>query len=309
MKKHTLGVILVLVAAFLWSFSGVAVKRLPGLDSISISGYRSVFTIPVLLISMIVFSGGLKGIFKLSAAAFIRPVVWSSAACYAGTLILFISATKYTTAANAIFLQYTAPVYAAILSWPITREKVQYRDWIALSVCLAGMAFFFRDGLTTEGLKGNVLGILSGITWALNAIFLRIMNKKVSQEETAQDESSEDKSGLSLTLPAVLLGNFLVVVLCLPGMSNSVFPEKRELLILAMMGIFQIGIPYILFIVGIAWVTAVEGIIIATLEAILNPIWAALGANEIPSPSAIAGGLIILVSVTFYGISSPSKEK
>ncbi|MBF0544250.1 MAG: DMT family transporter [Candidatus Riflebacteria bacterium] len=309
MKKHSLGVLLVLAAAFMWSFSGVGVKRLTTLDSLSITGFRSIFTVPVLLITIFLLYRDFKTSINSCIEGWKKPIVWGSALFYAATLIFFISSTKYTTAANAIFLQYTAPIYAALFSKPITGEKSGLWDWTAALICIFGMGFFFSGSLSTEGFWGNILGIISGITAAFNAMFLRLMNNRETERHgvTSEKDFQNEKNGLGLTLPAVLLGNFIIICVTMPWMLKIGVPHLREFAILSALGIFQLGIPYVFFITGMAWVTAVEGIVIGTLEAVLNPIWTAFGAGEIPTSRSLLGGAIILVSITIYGIFKPKK--
>ncbi|MFZ2956519.1 MAG: DMT family transporter [Candidatus Ozemobacteraceae bacterium] len=291
MNSHLRGVLFVLSAAVLWSFSGVGVKRLPELGPLAITGWRSLFTLPMVMGALFWVTRGIRPGITRFRMGVCHPAVWGSALSYAAMLMMFITATKWTTAANAILLQYTAPLFTAILSWPMLGERVCGREWCALSGVLLGMAFFFGEQLSADGFWGNVLAIASGIACALNTLFLR----RVSISTQASPD------GLLLSLPATVLGNLLIVLFCLPSMVTGVPTDAASWLLLAALGLFQLGLPYVLFNFGLRYVTAVEGILFATIEAVLNPIWTALGAGEHPSLIAMAGGCLILGSVMLYG--------
>jgi drug/metabolite transporter (DMT)-like permease len=296
-RQHALGIILVLAAALLWSFSGVAVKNLPNLDSMVITGYRSLFTIGVYVVAILVLAGPRRSPLILREALS-RKAVLTSAAFYSLMLILFISATKLTTAANAIFLQYTAPVYVALLSRPLLGEPVGRLEWVTFFFCFLGMGCFFGDQLSTGGMIGNIAAILSGIACGLNMLSLKFLSLETQTGEGAMG----NRSRLLRALPASLLGNLITVVICIPWMHATVPQTSQEWTILALMGVFQLGVPYLLFNIGILWISAIEGVLFAMLEAILNPIWTAWGAGEYPGPWAIVGGLLILGSISVFGL-------
>ncbi len=336
MSTHTRGLLLVFTAAVLWSSSGICVKLLPETGPMVITGWRSVFTL-LWLVGLFAWVAGGPG----AAWAWFRQrlavrAIWGSAIGYALMLVFFIAATRLTTAANAIFLQYTAPFYVALLSWPILGEPLERRDWVPLAGCLAGMALFFGEKLSTSGLLGNVLGIVSGVACGVNAIFLRLLSRHPATDggedsvraqpdalggasRPAPGESlhappsatptpsldrgrpppGDSRQGLRQALPAIILGNALTVLICLPWMAAWA-PSGQVLAVLAGMGLFQLGIPYTLFMLGLVHITALEGMVLGMLEAVLNPVWTALGAGEWPSLPAIAGGVLILGSVVTF---------
>jgi drug/metabolite transporter (DMT)-like permease len=291
------GVLLVLTAAVFWSFSGVSVKSMPDVNPLLITGYRSLFTFILILAYYIFVSGGLSAAGQTARRALGFRRAWGSASCYSLMLVLFISATHYTTAANAILLQYAAPMYVALLSFSVLKEPVRPREWLALSGCLVGVLMFFGEKLSADGLFGNILAILSGITCALNTVFMRSLTKI---DDGITPVIGSDKR-VSLAFPAVILGNLLTVLVCLPWMADLTMISARFWGILVFLGFIQLGLPYILFTIGIARLGAVEVMILAMAEAVLNPVWVAVFAKEIPSTTACFGGMMILASIGVYG--------
>jgi drug/metabolite transporter (DMT)-like permease len=262
------GPILLVVTAVLWSLSGVLVKSTDW-NPLAISGVRSAFAIPVMLF----FTG--------------RPRVTFSAAqigaaiAYSGTMIFFVLATRMTSAANAIFLQYTAPIYVAVVSHWWLKERGLRSDWITIPVALAGIALFFLDRLSVSGLWGNLFGLLSGVSFAATAIFLR-------QERAASPAT------------ALLMGNILTSLVTAPVIFTGPFPWP-ELPKLLFLGTVQLGLSYGLYSVAIKRVTALEATLLPLLEPVLNPIWVMLAIGEVPGKWALIGGSIVLLAVIFRG--------
>ncbi len=292
-----IGVLLVLAAALFWSFSGVCVKSMPGVNPLLITGYRSVFTLAVMMTYYVFACGSIKHATQTARLAFGFRRAWGSAACYSLMLVLFISATRYTTAANAILLQYAAPMYVALLSVPLLGEPVRPKEWLALFGCLIGILLFFGEKLTTDGWWGNILGVLSGVACALNAVFMRSLSKIPRNRAPAPAPARN----VSLAFPAVILGNMLTILICLPWMTDAAGMTPYYWKILVFMGLFQLGLPYTLFTIGISKVGALEGVILAMTEAVLNPVWVAFATGETPSLIACAGGTLILASIGAYG--------
>ncbi len=252
-------------ASILWSLGGLLIKSIHW-NPLAIAGARS----GIAAIIMLIFQR--KFHFQWSASRIL------GALAYAGTVTLFVTATKLTTAANAILLQYTAPIYTAIFGIWILKEKASKLDWLTIGIVLGGMSLFFVDKLSFGNISGNICGILSGIAFAFTAIFLR----------KQKDESP---------LESVILGNILTFLIGLPFMFQTA-PSSSSWLPLIILGIFQLGISYILYTAAFRYVTALEAILIPIIEPILNPLWVFLVFGEIPGPWAIVGGLIVLVSVT-----------
>jgi Predicted permease, DMT superfamily len=264
-KERNQAILFLIGAATLWSSGGLLIKSIVW-NPLAIAGARSAIAALVMLI----FQRKLH--FNWSAAQIL------GALAYAGTVTLFVVANKLTTAANAILLQYTAPIYTAILGAWILKEKASKLDWITITIVLGGMSLFFVDKLSLGNISGNICAILSGITFALTAIFLR-----------------KQKDGSPLE--SIILGNIFTFCISFPFMFQSA-PSPSSWLPLIILGILQLGISYILYATAIRHVTALEAILIPIIEPILNPIWVFLAFREIPGPWALVGGIIVLISVT-----------
>jgi len=268
---RTIAVFLLAATALLWSFGGVLIKWIPW-NPLAIAGARSLIALPLLLI---VFG---KNRFTWSWAQI------GGALAYAATVMLFVAATKLTTAANAILLQYTAPFYVAIFSYAFLKEPVHWFDWIAILTAGGGMVLFFLDKLAAGMAWGNAVAILSGIAFACMILCLR-----------------KQKDGNPLT--SVILGNALTGLLCLPFMTQS-FPPLSGWIGLVLLGVFQIGLSYILYSRAIRHVTAMEAILIPVIEPVLNPLWVAWCLGEKPGRFAVFGGTVVVGSVLARSIVS-----
>jgi drug/metabolite transporter (DMT)-like permease len=267
--KRTQAVLLLLAAAVLWSLAGVLIKWV-SLPSLAVAGFRSAIALPVLFIFF-----GRKAV-NFSASQLIGAV------CYAATVTLFVSATKLTTSGNAILLQYTAPLYVALLSGWLLHERTRWFDWVAIAAVLCGMSLFFIDRLSADGMTGNLLAILSGFAFASLIIAMR-----------RQKDASPAGSAI--------LGNLLTVLICLPWMVQSP-PGGADWIGLVLLGVFQIGLSYACYVVAIKNVTAMEGILIPVLEPILNPLWTLLFMGERIGPWALLGGVAVILSIIFRAV-------
>lgn len=267
---HRRALLLLLLTAVLWSLGGVLIKWV-NWNPIAIAGTRSL--IGAALIWM-VFRRELRFTWTFDLIG--------GAVAYAGTVVLFVIANKLTTAANAILLQYTAPIYVALFSPWFLGERADRRDWLTLLVMLCGMALFFMDELSLDGYLGNGIALVSGLCFAWLTLFLR-----------------RQKNGSAL--PSLLLGNLLAGVIGLPFMFQSM-PDFSSGVGLLLMGVVQLGLPYILYALALRHVRAVEGILIPMIEPVLNPVWVFLMMGEQPSPLALVGGAIILGAVLFRAL-------
>lgn len=275
--EHRKGLVYIVIAALLWSSSGLFIKVLT-LTAFQISFFRSLVA-ALTIVAVLRFRGG-KPEFHLR---------WTDAACtlcYALTVILFVTATKLTTAANAIFLQFTAPIYLLFLEPWVFKRPLRCTDVLAVLACLGGMALFFGGHLELGGMLGNLLSILSGMCLATFSIILKW--KRVSNP-------LEDPIG------AIILGNLTVGLLCLP----FVFPVTLNLgqaLSLLYLGVFQLGISFMLFSAGQRYVSATAAAITSMLEAVFNPVWVFLGIGEKPSSFAMTGAVVVMGVILWYNL-------
>ena len=270
--NHRKALALLVITAILWSTGGILIKTIQ-LHPLAIAGSRSVVAAIVLALATRQFK------FTWSKAQIVTAI------SFAATVLLFVLATKLTTAANAILLQYTAPIYAAILSGPLLGEKVQKRDWITLAAVIGGMVLFFLDEVSTEHTLGNVVALASGLAFAGIALGLR-MQKGVS------------------TFESILLGHICCAIVGLPFLAAGPWPTVTDQLYILLLGVVQLGIPYVLYGIAIKHVTAVEATLVPVIEPILNPIWVAFFIGEKPSGYAMAGGGVVVAAVLMHALSS-----
>ncbi len=268
-------IFLVLIAAILWSTSGLFIKIID-LNPFTIAGSRGIIAA---LMMMALMNKRLNFNWSLPQVA--------GGLCYAGAMITFVVATVMTTAANAILLQYTMPVFTALFGMWLLKEKVTRFDWGVIFIVVGGMALFFLDELTLDGLWGNIIAIISAIFFALLIIFLR-MQKSGSPVETT------------------ILGNLITFCICLPFIIKEP-PTGTSLLPLSYLGIIQLGLPFVLYSAAIKYVTAIDAVLIQTIEPLLNPVWVFLIIGEEPGSWAIVGGAVVLITVTIRNIYTSRK--
>lgn len=279
----TRGAALVALAALLWSSSGLFIKVLP-LGALQIAFARSL--VATLTIALVV---KLRG-----GRPFPRPDALSlgCAVAYAGILILFVAATKLTTAANAIFLQFSAPIYLVFLEPWVTGRTLRGRDVVAVGLCLGAMGLFFVGRLGAGTLLGNLLGVVSGLCLALFSLTLKLQRSRRPEVDP---------------IGAIILGNLLVAILCAPMALHGFSPTLPQAGILIYLGVFQIGMAYLLFNAGMRHLSATAAVVTGTLEAVLNPVWVFLGIGERPSAWALLGGLLILGTIAWYTLAPTRK--
>jgi len=262
-------IIFLVLAAILWSSSGILVKILPW-QPLSILSARSMGATIVFLLYLRKFDWHWTKLEVLGAIS------------YVAAQLLFITATKLTTAANAIFLQYTAPLYIGILSFWLLKERPTRADWITMGFIFLGLLLFFGDKLSPTGLYGNIIAIISGVALAMMTLSLRAQKSKSPAQ-------------------AILLGNLIGIVVGLPWLIQET-ATPTYINIIAYLGLFQIGLSFVLYTIAIKQVRALESTLIITLEPILSPVWVFLGLHETPGPLAIVGCLVVAVAVTVSAI-------
>jgi len=267
--RRTGALLMLVAAALLWSTGGFLIKSVSW-HPMAIAGMRGVIA-------------GLLVLVVLRRPQF----TWSAAQigggiAYAATVILFVLANKLTTAANAILLQFTAPIYVAIFGPWFVGERTTKFDWCIVLTVFLGIGLFFCDSLDAGGLVGNILAVASGVTFAWIALFVRKQKK-------------------GSTLESLLIGNVLAALIGLPFMFTSM-PDAKSWACLILLGVFQLGLAYILFVTAIKRVRALDSILITVLEPLLNPVWVFLLLGERPGKWALVGGGIVIVAVTVRGV-------
>lgn len=264
-SDHQKGLVAILLTALLWSSGGLLVKLI-SLSAMQLSFFRCI-------IAALVFAAIFKKqVFYLNGLAVVNAIF------YATVLVLFVYSTKSTTAANAIFLQSTAPIYVFLIEPLLNKTKYEKINIITVIICSLGMVLFFVDEITPGQMNGNIAGLGAGLAFAAMFIGLRV-NKKEFQ------------------LSSIFYGNMLVAVFTFQFLFDIEQLLVSDLLMVSFLGIFQIGIAYAIFSYGLHRVQAFEASVMSLLEPLLNPIWVFIGYNERPSFNALLGGGIILSAI------------
>jgi DME family drug/metabolite transporter len=260
--ERRMGLIAVVLAALLWSTGGVFIKLL-SLPPNSILGLRALFSATLFAI-----------LFRKKVLQFSWNIALV-AGFNAALVTTYVFSMKLTTAANAIFLQYTAPIYLILLEPVLFRFKLPRINIITVVVCLFGMGLFFMGDLELGDMRGNLLALASGV-------FLAAM--MLAQRFNPPDRHEA----------AIFQGNLLVALIFLPSILQGPAPAPTEWAMLAFLGLIQLGLGYALFTYGLKRVPAFESSLLAMLEPILNPVWVLIGYGEQPSANALLGGAVIV---------------
>jgi drug/metabolite transporter (DMT)-like permease len=268
-NQRRLGILYIVIAALLWSTGGIGIKAIDD-PPLKVTFYRSIFAAVTLLV-----------LFRRDVARFPRtPAFFAAIVAYGTCLTTFVIATRWTTAANAIFLQYAGVVWVLLLSPLVLREPMRRRDVIAIVVALSGMALFFVGRFEARGMAGNAMALLSSVFFAMLILALR-------REHDA-------------SRAAVTWGNVALAVVLLPFLVDDLALSWRSLLVLLFLGVFQIGFAYAFFVKGLREVTATQASLTGMLEPVANPIWVLLFLGEKPSTFAIAGAAVVLAAIAWH---------
>jgi drug/metabolite transporter, DME family len=264
--------LLVVAAAILFSTGGAGIKA-AAFSGVQVSALRSGIAAIVLMLFV-------RGRVNLSVPVFGVGLV------YGATLTLFVLGTKLTTAANAIFLQSTYPLYVLLLSPLLLGERISRRDILYLAGVGAGLVLCVTGrppatALAPNPTLGNVFAMLSGLVWAITLLGLRYVER--------------DATGRSPALTAVIAGNAFASLTALPFAWPMPNASPEEWATIVYLGVFQIGLAYICLTKAVGRLPALEVSLLLLLEPVLNPLWAWLVRGEQPGTWTIAGGAIIIV--------------
>ncbi len=270
--RKGIGICAMAATAFLWSIAGLFIKVIDW-NPVAIAGMRSFIASIVLCIYL------RHPRFRLSF-----PQV-AAAVANAATMILFVCANKTTTAANAILLQYCAPVLTAFIGAVVLKEKVHGEHYAALPLVAAGLVFMFLERLGGGRLLGNVIALMSAVTFSFYFVFMRMQ----------KDESP---------LESILLSHWLTAGICFIISLFLPLPQVtlKAVGAIAVLGVVQIGLSAILFSIAIKRVSAVQANLIAVIEPVLNPVWVFIIIGESPGFHALVGGGIIMLAVSMASV-------
>ena len=269
--SHKKAIAITCFVALMWSLAGFNIKMIEW-SPYAIAAGRSLVAV-ILLAPMVLRKGFQK----------IDRYVIGGAICYAAFNYCFITSTTLTSSAIAIMMQYTAPIYVALLSWLFLRERVGWADIISVGFVFLGMIFFLLDSNSGGSLKGNIVSIFNGITFAGISIFLRLQK--------------DGNPALSM-----YLGNVISAVPGLPIMWNAGMPDTISLLFLLLAGLL-VAVSYTLYAKASTGLSALETVLIPIIDPVMNPVWVFLFLDERPGALTIVGAAVILVSVTIRVVS------
>lgn len=271
MKNENKAIIEMLVCAALWSIAGIFIKLIPW-SSFAISGIRSFFAGITVLVYMLIKRYKLIINRRTLLAGLLMGVVYTS----------FVGANKLTTAANAIVLQFTAPIFIVIFSRWIYGQKIKRRDLIAVMYTFIGIALFFFDELEGGSLLGNCVAVMSG---ALMAGMYMAMGEAQGAERFS----------------AVLFGQCTAFLIGLPFViATKPALSGLPLLYIIILGVFQLGIPYIFYVKALKYCPPLACSLLGAVEPLLNPVWVLIFDGEKPGIFALIGGVIVILSVTIW---------
>lgn len=276
----------ILGAAVLFSTGGAAIKA-TALSGWQVAGFRSAIAAAALVALLPAARRGWN----------LRVVAVGIA--YAATMILFVLGNKLTTAANTIFLQDTAPLYVLLLGPWLLAEPIRRRDLGLMAAIAAGMALFFvglppATAIAPNPFAGNLCAAAAGLTWALTILGLRWLGRGTSA------------AGASTA--AVACGNLIAAAAALPLAFPVAAARPVDWGLVVFLGLFQIGLAYVLLTRGVRRVPALETALLLLAEPVLNPIWTWLVHGETITAAGAVGALLILAA-TAANAMLPSHER
>lgn len=266
--ERTSAVLALVLVGVLWSTAGVLIKLVPW-PPLAIWSARSAIAALVLIA---VARPSWRGITRHELGAGLA---------LAATTALFVAANKYTTAANAILIQYSSPAWVALLGAWLLRERASRADWLTIAAALLGVVLFFLDRLTLAHTFGNLLAVAAGVAFAAHAVLMRKL-ALLGQS----------------TLRAIIVGHLLAAVLGAPALLSAPMLGAEGLGAILALGFLQQALPGLAYAWSMRRVTAMEGMLLPTIEPILSPVWVWLVFGEQPGRWALLGGVIVVSAVT-----------
>lgn len=282
--SHRGAVILMIVTATLWSIAGVFTRHLDSAKGFEVTFWRSLFAALFVLVAMLRqydrgFAPRLRLLGKLGVL---------SGCMWATMYSCFMIAMTMTTVANTSIMESLAPLFTAFLAWLILRERIPTRTWWAIAAACLGMGWMFTGSLSEvdqRGLLGMLIALGVPVAASVNVILLK-------------------KGGHTVDLiPAVFIGGSISALVMLP-FALPLQASLHDVLLLAILGFFQLGLPCMLMVRASASLTAPEISLLCLLEVLLAPIWAWLGAGELPAQATITGGAIVLIALVLNELAS-----
>ena len=271
------GLLLIFLASVLFSLGGLLIKVIPW-QALTINAWRCGISVCMLLLFAKITHHKLK----------LTPGVLAGAAAMCLTVSSYALANKLTTAANAILIQFTNPVFVILFLWLFFHEKPKKLDIITCVVVFGGIACFFLDGLSAGNLLGNAVALFSGLCYA----WVFLLNKIPGGDP----------------LYSTILGHAMCVLIGLPSAVRETEYSGPIILCAILMGVFQLGLAYVCFTTGIRTAPPVSASLVSGIEPILNPVLVAIVLGESLSGLALLGGAIVFISIMIYNILTVRTE-
>jgi drug/metabolite transporter (DMT)-like permease len=273
-RPHRRALATLLLCTVLWSTAGVGTRFLEHAEGFEIAFWRCVFCAIFVAAVLIVRHRG-EWIGRIAAGG---VAAWVSGSMWATMFVAFMVALSYASVANVLVVMAAAPLLAALLGWIVLRERVPPRTWVAIGIAAAGIVWMVRDGLSTEGVTGMAIAFAVPVAAAVNIVVLKRAHASVD------------------LVPAVLLGALIAIAVTLP-VAWPLSASGSDLMILAALGVFQLGLPCMLMVGATRHLAPHEIGLLCLLEVVLGPLWVWLGVGESPTASTLQGGVLVLAAL------------
>jgi drug/metabolite transporter (DMT)-like permease len=275
MSSRAGGITLLILTSILWSLSGVVVKVV-NIEPVTFAFWRA-FAAGVAILPLI----------PLSKQPLPRGK-WMllSVGVYSFVVTLLITAMTRSTAATGILLQYTGPVFCALLAWVLQRRHISNRTWLAIGIALLGILVMVFGSHFPQGWIGPTCGVLSGVAFGGLILVLEKLNRLAGGQANPFAIVTFNNLGCALLLIPISL-----------ALRGSLIAKPWQLGMVIACGIVQLGAPYVLFQLALRRVSAVDASLLILLEPLLNPVWVWLATGEQPDIATFIGGVAILFAM------------
>lgn len=274
-----------IIAPTLWSIAGVLTRHLDAARGFEITFWRSLFS-AIFVAGALLYQLGpgraAQTIRSLGGLGLLSGLMW----CV--MFICFMIALTRTTVANTLIVMSVSPLLTAFLAWLLLKQHIAWRTWMAIAAASAGIAWMFVSGMSKvdgQHLVGMAIAFAVPVAAAINLVAIKRAGHGVD------------------LIPAVLLGSVFSAVLMLP-FAWPLQTSLHDIGILAILGFFQLGLPCMLMVKAMKHLSAPEVSLLALLEVLLGPIWAWLGAGEVPARETLTGGVLVIGALMFNELAA-----
>jgi drug/metabolite transporter (DMT)-like permease len=285
MTSHQRAILLMIIAPTMWSIAGVLTRHLDSAQGFEVTFWRSLFS-GIFVAGALLYQQGLgntaRTVRSLGAVGVLSGAMW------AVMFVCFMFALTRTTVANTLIVMSVSPLLTAFLAWLVLKERVAPRTWLAIAAACLGILWMFVNSMSEVGgqhLVGMMIASAVPVASAINLIAIKRAGHGVD------------------LIPAVLLGSVFSAALMLP-FAWPLHTSMHDIAILATLGFFQLGLPCMLMVKAMKNLSAPEVSLLALLEVLLGPLWAWLGANEVPAQETLIGGAVVMAALVFNELTS-----